>query len=149
MESLPQIHLILVIVFTDEIEVDRSHWRTWLPFAVSVVSAAYGMTKFFSVGPCRSLPYDRMGVGFFLVIINISKIFKNGSLKPRLPRFINLDKSLICTVLTPNQLIYSLLKKLLFNRFIFFTEAARLRTGIILIDYNLAHLTDKYSLFRC
>ena len=71
MESLPQIHLILVIVFTDEIEVDRSHWRTWLPFAVSVVSAAYGMTKFFSIGPCRLLPYDRMGVGFFLVIINI------------------------------------------------------------------------------
>ena len=71
MESLPQIHLILVIVFTDEIEVDRSHWRTWLPFAVSVVSAAYGMTKFFSIGPCRLLPYDRMGFGFFLVIINI------------------------------------------------------------------------------
>ena len=71
MESLPQIHLILVIVFTDEIEVDRSHWRTWLPFAVSVVSAAYGMTKFFSIGPSRLLPYDRMGVGFFLVIINI------------------------------------------------------------------------------
>ena len=63
MESIPQVHIILLIVFAGNVDVD--HLKTWIPFAVSVISAAYGMTKFFSVGPCRLIPYDKMGLGSF------------------------------------------------------------------------------------
>ena len=54
LESIPQIHIILLIVFAgSEHTVDRTHWKTIATFAFSVFSAAYGMSRFFSVGPCR------------------------------------------------------------------------------------------------
>ena len=63
---------MFLIIFAGNLGVDIQHWTTWLPFAVSVFSAAFGMSKYFAVGPCRLIPYDKIGLGFFFVFLNIA-----------------------------------------------------------------------------
>ena len=41
-------------------------------FSLSVFAATFGITKFFSVGPCRLIPYDKMNLGFFLMMVNVA-----------------------------------------------------------------------------
>ena len=61
-------HIILLVVFTGNADIDYLNVQTLLTFSLSVFSAAFGMTKFMSVGPCRLIPYDKINVGFFLVL---------------------------------------------------------------------------------
>ena len=73
LESVPQVHIILVVVFnTREQTVNPRAPQAIATFALSVFSAAYGITKFFSVGPCRLIPYDKMNLGFFLLMLNVA-----------------------------------------------------------------------------
>ena len=62
-------HIILLVVFAGNAQIDYNKVQTILTFGLSVFSAAFGMTKFMSVGPCRLIPYDKINVGFFLVLL--------------------------------------------------------------------------------
>ena len=80
LESLPQVHLILLIVVTgisgsSGRGIDNSSWQTVLTFSLSVISACFGMSKFFNVGPSRLIPYDKMNLGFFVLMVNIASCF--------------------------------------------------------------------------
>ena len=82
LESVPQVHIILMVVFgsvyatvTDNgsnATVDPQDPQAIATFALSVFSAAFGITKFFSVGPCRLIPYDKINLGFFLMMLNVA-----------------------------------------------------------------------------
>jgi hypothetical protein len=73
LESLPQVHILLCILFLGKDQtLDTRNWDVRLSFALSVMSAAFGITKFLKVGPCRLLPYGRMSFGLFLVLLNIA-----------------------------------------------------------------------------
>ena len=82
LESVPQVHIILMVVFgsvyatvTDNgsnATVDPQDPQAIATFALSVFSAAFGITKFFSVGPCRLMPYEKMNLGFFLMMLNVA-----------------------------------------------------------------------------
>merc|ERR1719400_1158261 len=73
LESVPQVHIILMVTI-------GAYGRTVDPeaplaiatFSLSVFSAAFGITKFFSVGPCRLIPYDKINLGFFLMMLNVA-----------------------------------------------------------------------------
>ena len=62
-------HIILLVVFAGNADIDFRNVQTILTFSLSVFSAAFGMTKFMSVGPCRLIPYDKINVGFFWVLL--------------------------------------------------------------------------------
>ena len=73
LESVPQVHIILMVT----IGAFGKTVDPWAPqaiatFALSVFSAAFGITKFFSVGPCRLIPYDKINLGFFLTMLNVA-----------------------------------------------------------------------------
>ena len=73
LESVPQVHLIMLIIFEGtDTTVDPFHWKTLLTFSLSVLSAAFGMSRFFNVGPCRLVPYGKMNVGFLFLVISIA-----------------------------------------------------------------------------
>ena len=72
LESVPQVHIILMIVFGFGNTVDPGAPLAIATFSLSVFAAAFGITKFFSVGPCRLIPYDKINVGFFLVMLNVA-----------------------------------------------------------------------------
>ena len=72
LESVPQVHIILMVVFGSGATVDPEDWKAVATFALSVFSAAFGITKFFSVGPCRLIPYDKINLGFFLMMLNVA-----------------------------------------------------------------------------
>ena len=81
LESLPQVHLILLIVVTG-IDggigggaVGNHSWQTIITFTLSVFSACFGISKFFNVGPSRLIPYDEMNLGFFVLMMNIASCF--------------------------------------------------------------------------
>jgi len=83
LESVPQVHIILLVVFAGNAHIDFYNVQTILTFSLSVFSAAFGMTKFMSVGPCRLIPYDKINVGFFLVLLsNASCLVGKGILLP-------------------------------------------------------------------
>ena len=63
-------HIILLVVIAGNADIDYKNVQTILTFSLSVFSAAFGMTKFMSVGPCRLIPYDKINVGFFLVFLS-------------------------------------------------------------------------------
>ena len=60
-------HIILLVVIAGNANV-AVNLQTILTFSLSIISAAFGITKFMSVGPCRLIPYDKINVGFFLVL---------------------------------------------------------------------------------
>ena len=62
-------HIILLVVIAGNANIYFGP-QTILTFSLSVFSAAFGMTKFMSVGPCRLIPYDKINVGFFLVFLS-------------------------------------------------------------------------------
>ena len=73
LESVPQVHIILMVVFGSSFAtVDPWDPQAIATFALSVFSAAFGITKFFSVGPCRLIPYDKINLGFFLMMLNVA-----------------------------------------------------------------------------
>ena len=61
-------HIILLVVFAGNARI-AINVQTIVTFSLSVFSAAFGMTKFMSVGPCRLIPYNKINVGFFLVLL--------------------------------------------------------------------------------
>ena len=63
-------HIILLVVFAGNADIDFFNVQTILTFSLSVFSAAFGITKFMSVGPCRLIPYDKINVGFLLVLLS-------------------------------------------------------------------------------
>ena len=49
-----QVHILLCILFLGKDQtLDTRSWDVILSFALSVMSAAFGITKFLKVGPCR------------------------------------------------------------------------------------------------
>ena len=62
-------HIILLVVIAGNADV-AINWQTTLTFGLSVFSAAFGMSKFLSAGPCRLIAYDKINVGFFLVLLS-------------------------------------------------------------------------------
>ena len=73
LESVPQVHIILMVVFGSRFAtVDPFDPQAIATFALSVFSATFGITKFFSVGPCRLIPYDKINLGFFLMMLNVA-----------------------------------------------------------------------------
>ena len=62
-------HIILLVVIAGNANI-AINWQTIVTFSLSVFSAAFGMTKFMSVGPCRLIPYDKINVGFLLVLLS-------------------------------------------------------------------------------
>merc|ERR1711971_1514054 len=75
LESVPQVHIILMVVFGakgSNTTVDPQAPLAIATFTLSVFSAAFGITKFFSVGPCRLIPYDKINLGFFLLMLNVA-----------------------------------------------------------------------------
>merc|ERR1711971_403235 len=78
LESIPQVHLILLIVGTGiggRFGIYNSSLQCSLTFSLSVISACFGMSKFFNVGPARLIPYDKMNLGFFVLMVNIASCF--------------------------------------------------------------------------
>ena len=83
LESLPQLHLLFLIVIAGPESLSpwksstRSEisWQILLTFSLSVFSACFGMSKFFNVGPSRLIPYDKMNLGFFVLMVNIASCF--------------------------------------------------------------------------
>ena len=75
LESVPQVHIILMVVFGSVSgatrTIDPFDPQAIVTFSMSVFAATLGITKFFSVGPCRLIPYDKMNLGFFLVMVNV------------------------------------------------------------------------------
>ena len=63
--------MLIIFEGTDK-TVDPFHWKTLLTFSLSVLSAAFGMSRFFNVGPCRLVPYGKMNVGFIFLVISIA-----------------------------------------------------------------------------
>ena len=49
--------------------------QTLVTFSLSVFSGCFGMSKFFNVGPSRLIPYDKMNLGFFVLMANIASCF--------------------------------------------------------------------------
>ena len=75
LESVPQVHIILMVVFgtnRSNRTVDPCAPLAIATFSSSVFAAAFGITKFFSLGPCRLIPFDKMNLGFFLMILNVA-----------------------------------------------------------------------------
>ena len=76
LESVPQVHIILMVVFGSVSgatrTIDPFDPQAIVTFSMSVFAATLGITKFFSVGPCRLIPYDKMNLGFFLMMVNIA-----------------------------------------------------------------------------
>ena len=75
LESVPQVHIILMVVFGtygSNRTVNKFDPQAIATFTLSVFSAAFGITKFFSVGPCRLIPYDKINLGFFLMMLNVA-----------------------------------------------------------------------------
>ena len=75
LESVPQVHIILMFFYGFEEwsrTVDPWHPQAIATFVLSVFSAAFGITKFLSVGPCRLIPYDKINLGFFLMMLNVA-----------------------------------------------------------------------------
>ena len=73
LESVPQVHIILMVTIGSyATTVDPEAPLAIATFSLSVLSAAFGITKFFSVGPCRLIPYDKMNLGFFLLMLNVA-----------------------------------------------------------------------------
>ena len=62
-------HIILLVVIAGNANIYFGP-QTILTFSLSVFSAAFGMTKFMSVEPCRLIPYDKINVVFFLVFLS-------------------------------------------------------------------------------
>ena len=62
-------HIMLLVVIAGNANV-AINLQTILTFSLSVISAANGITKFMSVGPCRLIPYDKVNVGFLLVLLS-------------------------------------------------------------------------------
>ena len=74
LESLPQVHLIMAIVLRGPASLQNSSQSNGT-FLLSVFSACFGMSKFFNVGPSRLIPYDKMNLGFFVLMVNIASCF--------------------------------------------------------------------------
>ena len=73
LESVPQVHIILMVTIGAYGEtVNPEAPLAIATFSLSVFSAAFGITKFFSVGPCRLIPYDKINLGFFLMVLNVA-----------------------------------------------------------------------------
>ena len=72
LESVPQVHIILMVTIGSTATVDPTAPLAIATFSLSVFAAAFGVTKFFSVGPCRLIPYDKMNLGFFLMMLNVA-----------------------------------------------------------------------------
>ena len=73
LESVPQVHIILMVTIGNYgATVDPGSDLAIATFSLSVFSAAFGITKFFSVGPCRLIPYDKINLGFFLMMLNVA-----------------------------------------------------------------------------
>ena len=72
LESVPQVHIILMVTIGSTATVDPTAPLAIATFSLSVFAAAFGITKFFSVGPCRLIPYDKMNLGFFLMMLNVA-----------------------------------------------------------------------------
>ena len=73
LESVPQVHIILMVTIgAIGKTVDPEAPLAIATFSLSVFSAAFGITKFFSVGPCRLIPYDKINLGFFLMMLNVA-----------------------------------------------------------------------------
>ena len=73
LESVPQVHIILMVTIGAwGTTVDPKAPLAIATFSLSVFSAAFGITKFFSVGPCRLIPYDKINLGFFLMMLNVA-----------------------------------------------------------------------------
>ena len=60
----------MLVVFAGNAHIDFLNVQTILTFSLSVFSAAFGITKFMSVGPCRLIPHDKINVGLFLVFLS-------------------------------------------------------------------------------
>ena len=82
MESIPQVHLMIIIgtlstnlsmaiARPEDVVIDVLNRQTIATFCLSILSAALGIAKFLKVGPCRLLPYDKINFGFFLLTLNI------------------------------------------------------------------------------
>ena len=73
LESVPQVHIILMVTIGNYgATVDPGSDLAIATFSLSVFSAAFGITKFFSVGPSRLIPYDKINLGFFLTVLNVA-----------------------------------------------------------------------------
>ena len=76
LESVPQVHIILMVTIGAWGKtVDPLAPLAIATFSLSVFSAAFGITKFFSVGPSRLIPYDKINLGFFLMMLNVASCF--------------------------------------------------------------------------
>ena len=76
LESVPQVHIILMVVFGSVSgatrTIDPFDPQAIATFTLSVFSAAFGITKLFSVGPCRLIAYDKINLGFFMMMLNVA-----------------------------------------------------------------------------
>ena len=73
LESVPQVHIILMVTIgAYGATVDPFDPQAIATFSLSVFSAAFGITKLFSVGPCRLIAYDKINLGFFMMMLNVA-----------------------------------------------------------------------------
>ena len=64
--------MIIIFEGTDTTVSRPFSLKTLLTFSLSVLSAAFGMSRFFKVGLCRLVPYGKMNVGFLFLVISIA-----------------------------------------------------------------------------
>ena len=72
LEAVPQVHIIFLIVFIERVGKTADPTDGLATFCISVFAASYGMAKFFMAGPCRIIPYNKLNLGFLLLILNIA-----------------------------------------------------------------------------
>jgi hypothetical protein len=70
---VPQVNIILMIIFGSNFAtVNPTDPQSIATFTLSLFSAAFGISKNFSMRPVRLIPYDKINLGFFLMMVNVA-----------------------------------------------------------------------------
>ena len=68
LEALPQVVILLTLSILDwDIVIDGSEDLFFLTFFSSIFTASFGITKFLKIGPCRLIPEEGLGGGYFQI----------------------------------------------------------------------------------
>ena len=87
MEAIPQVHIFLVAWIDNDVKIIGDLQEGYsqesiiflVGFSTSVMSATFGLAKFFKDGPCKLLPTEGFlsgygQLGFILVLLNIDSL---------------------------------------------------------------------------
>ena len=121
LEAIPQVHIYLVAWIDNDDKIignlqdgfSQESIIFLMSFSSSVMSATFGLAKFFKVGPCKFLPTEGFlwgygHLGFILVLLNITitTFLKGGLLALACAPFVNFQLDAVNAVLIWSSLNY-------------------------------------------